>query len=512
MQSLSVFSMLCTSRAWSLVLLFTLCVISPYLVVVLLIASRIIHNIYFHPLRHYPGPRLWAATRLPWNLINQKGKLAWKIRDLHDKYGPVVRIAPDELSYTSSTAWKKIYGQRSPEFAKCLDGRGIAGPNIANPAVRNGGIVTADQEPHARLRKAVLPAFSERALRDQEETLQLYANKLMDQLRSSSEGGAPQDMAKWFSLTAFDIVSDLAFGQAAGCLDDASQPWLQVIGARAQGIVRYQFAIHYGLESWLEWLAPKAQKVAVKKHAELTAAKVKRRLQQTENKKDFMSYILENPQADLSNADLIRMASAFIVAGSGTAATALSGITYYLCSNPDKYLKLVQEIRSSFHDESEVTMASTAELRYLKAVIEEGLRIYPPSPSALPRFVPGVGEDIDGKWVPGGTAVGVHQFSAGHSATNWTRPNDFIPERWLDGNDAGDFCNDDKSASQPFSFGPRNCIGKSMAYAELRIVLTKLLWNFDIELMDESKGWTSKQKIYLIWQKVPLMVRCHSRS
>ncbi|KAF9870881.1 hypothetical protein CkaCkLH20_11553 [Colletotrichum karsti] len=471
-------------------------------------AGRAIYNVYFHPLSQYPGPRLWAISRLPWNLVNLKGSLAFRIQELHEKYGPVVRIAPDELSFTSSAAWKKIYGQRSPEFSKCFDGRGIAGPGATNPAVRNGGIVTADQEPHARLRKAVLPAFSERALREQEEILQLYASKLVEKLRSSSESGTPQDMVKWFSLTAFDVISDLAFGQAAGCLDDASQPWLQVIGTRAQGIVRYQFAIYYGLEKWLEWLAPKAQKLALKKHGELTAAKVKRRLQQTENKKDFMSYILENPQADLSNADLVRMASAFIVAGSGTAATALSGITYFLCKSPDKYAKLTEEIRGAFSTEEEITMTSTGELRYLKATIEEGLRIYPPSPSALPRFVPGAGEDIDGKWVPGGTAVGVHQLSASRSKHNWTNPNDFIPERWMD---ESSFDSDDRSASQPFSFGPRNCIGKSMAYAELRIVLAKLLWNFDLELVDSSEDWVRQQKIYLIWQKVPLMAKCRPR-
>ncbi|TDZ54052.1 Cytochrome P450 monooxygenase alt3 [Colletotrichum trifolii] len=380
----------------------------------------------------------------------------------------------------SSAAWKKIYGQRSPDFSKCFDGRGIAGPSVNNPAIRNKGIVTADTEPHARLRKAVLPAFSECALREQEEILQLYADKLVHQLRSSSKTGAPQDLVKWFSLAAFDIVSDLAFGQAAGCLDDASQPWLQVIGTRAKGI-----------------------KMALRKHGELAAAKVKRRLQQSESKKDFMSYILENPQADLTNADLVRMASAFIVAGSGTAATALSGIAHFLCSNADKYAKLVHEIWSAFTKEEDITMTSAGELRYLKAVIEETLRIYPPSPSALPWFVPGAGEEINGLWVPGGTAVGVHQLSAGHSPVNWKRADEFIPERWLDS--SLEYRADDRAASQPFSCGPRNCVGKSMAYAELRIVVTKLLWNFDLELVDRSEEWVNKQKIYLIWQKEPLM-------
>ncbi|KAJ0161034.1 hypothetical protein CTA2_6903 [Colletotrichum tanaceti] len=61
------------------------------------------------------------------------GRITWQIREFQDQYGPVVRIAPNELSYesyTTSTAWKKIYGQRKPEFPKALDGRGIAPPSI----------------------------------------------------------------------------------------------------------------------------------------------------------------------------------------------------------------------------------------------------------------------------------------------------------------------------------------------------------------------------------------------
>lgn len=55
-----------------------------------------------------------------------RGRASWKVRNLHVKYGPVVRIAPGELSYTTSSAWKKIYGQRNPEFSKAFDGRHIA--------------------------------------------------------------------------------------------------------------------------------------------------------------------------------------------------------------------------------------------------------------------------------------------------------------------------------------------------------------------------------------------------
>ncbi|KAK7545388.1 cytochrome P450 71A23 [Phyllosticta citricarpa] len=434
------------------------------------VVGSIFYNLFLHPLRKYPGPKLWAISRLPWNWVNLHGRLAWRLRELHQQYGPVVRIAPDELSYTTSGAWKKIYGQRSPEFSKALDGRGLAPPSI------NGikGIVTEDQDRHARLRRAIAPAFSERALRDQEGYLQAHTDNLMNQLKKRCYEG-PQDVVKWFSLTTFDVISDLAFGQPAGCLNNADQPWLQVIGTRAKSIVWFQLAIYYGFFNFMNWMAPKYTVQARQKHIELTSAKVQQRIEQKNPGKDFMSYILENKTENLSNLELVIMASSFIVAGSGTGASCLSATTNFLLRNPDKMQRLVDEVRSAFASDDEITMQSTSALKYLTACIDESMRLYPPAPSTLPRFVPPGGDEIDGRWVPAGTAVGVHQFSTGHMAWNFARASEFIPERWLDLPPGSEFANDDRAAIQPFSYGPRNCIGKNNVLTIVPAVLLALL-------------------------------------
>ncbi|KUL82184.1 hypothetical protein ZTR_09567 [Talaromyces verruculosus] len=465
-----------------------------------------IYSLFFHPLRSYPGPKLWALTRLAWVWASLRGEIAWTIRDYHEKYGPVIRIAPDELSYTTETAWKKIYGQRTPEFSKCLDGRGIVPPS--RMGVR--GIVTAHQEKHAQLRRAILPAFSERALREQEDYLQLYVHKLTKQLSKVSNAG-PQNMAKWYSLTTFDIVNDLAFGEASGCLDNADNPWQEVLGARAKSIVWLQFTVYYGLYHWIAWIAPKYMLAAREKHMQLCSAKIKRRLQLKEDRRDFMSYIMNNTTENLSNLELVIMASAFIVAGSRTSAAALSGMTFQLLRNRSAYSTLVNEIRTAFQKEEDITMLSTGKLRYLGAVIDEGLRLYPPSPASLPRFVPGKGEHIDGKWIPGGIAVGVHQLSAGYMEWNFYQAKSFIPERWLDLPPDSPFANDKRSSIQPFSYGPRNCIGQGMAYAEMRLILAHVLWKFDLELVDNSDDWFQTQKTYLVWDIPPLMVNLRER-
>lgn len=333
-------------------------------------------------------------------------------------------------------------------------------------AAKVSGIVTAPHEQHGRLRRAIQPAFSERALRGQEGYLQLYTGKLVEQLRRACKeqgGRAREDVARWYALLAFDVISSLAFGQAAGCLDNADQPWLQVIVQRAKSIVWYQAGLYYGFDRWMQYLVSKSTIEARKKHGELTAAKVTKRLARHNEKgedagQDFMSYMLNNDEGGekLGKMELVLMASSFIVAGSGTTSSALTGITYLLGRNPSAYRRLIQEIRTAFTTEEEITLDTTARLTYLRAVIDEGMRLYPPSPSTLPRFVPGKGEVIDGKWVPGGIAVGVHQLSSGRTEVNFKKAEQFVPERWLPGEE---WKGDQRGASMPFSYGARSCVG-----------------------------------------------------
>lgn len=151
-----------------------------------------------------------------------------------------------------------------------------------------------------------------------------------------------------------------------------------------------------------------------------------------------------------------------------------------------------------------------ADLTYLPAVINETLRFYTPVTTGLLRQVPpeSKGISIDGAFVPGGTTVSVHLWTSAHSALNWTRPYEFLPERWLH---PEDFPGDKRDASQPFSLGPRGCIGKNLSHIEMRLVVCHLLWEFDIELeggRDAAWRWElENMKTYLILDRPDLMVR-----
>lgn len=203
------------------------------------------------------------------------------------------------------------------------------------------------------------------------------------------------------------------------------------------------------------------------------------------------------------------------VAGSETTATFLVGATYLLLSNPTTYTKLVSEIRSVFPSYSSINYETTSHnlhnLPYLVGVIEEGLRMFPPAPGAFPREAPAEGAYLDDVYIPPGVEVYGCSRSLTRSPEYWHKPDSFIPERWLDPTPP-EHKNDVREASNPFSLGPRGCIGKNLAYMEMRLILCKVLYKYDLELDPGSEGWMEKQKMYALWEKKPMFVKFKERS
>lgn len=156
-----------------------------------------LRNAYFHPLSRHPGPKLWSTTRLFYSYYRITGQLVKKTFDFHKKYGSTVRIAPNEISYTTASAWKTVYGHRTREMPKDplagLSSGIIKGPD-GHPIP---WILQCDKPTHARLRRCMAPAFSERALREQEGCIMKHVDLLMDKLIIAHKRG-PVDMESWF--------------------------------------------------------------------------------------------------------------------------------------------------------------------------------------------------------------------------------------------------------------------------------------------------------------------------
>lgn len=271
-----------------------------------------------------------------------------------------------------------------------------------------------------------------------------------------------------------------------------------------------------GLEWLLTTFRPKHWQDTIYKHLEYSYEHVEARLKvPTGARKDFCSYMI-NPKSGAAPPprEIAAHCASFMMAGTITTATFLSGTLYYLLRNPEPLAKLRKELYDRFESVDDITCKSTMTCEYLKAVVDEGLRIYPPAGAAhLSRLSPPEGTYIAGYWVPGNTRVSVHPWSVVRDEANFHRPTEFIPERWVGAQNGTNAWGDKLEASTPFYMGPRVCLGKNLAQLEMRLLLAKMVYKFDFEFLNaDTLDWERDNKGYTIWGKPEMRVLFHERQ
>lgn len=369
--------------------------------------SVYIYNLFLHPLHRFPGPKFAAASCFPRVRHALNGELVQWIVQLHAQYGEVVRVTPNELSFSGADAWKDIYGHKRAGQPSLTKDPKFYGPPL-DSSDRATDIVNADDEGHARQRRLFANAFSDRALKMQEPLFLTYVNKLVEKLRSNIAQNAEEkiNMVNMYNFTTFDIMGDLTFGEPLDMLDDSGyHPWVAAIFAGFRfGTYLHSIRCYPALETALLKLVPQSIRDKHKMHSEFAHARVDRRLERKDARPDIWGLVLEKEgNGGLSKREMYANSNIFMIAGTETTATLLSGLTYYLLSNPEKLAKLTTEIRS-IQTEQEITIERLQGLRYLHACVEEGLRMYPPVNNGLPRIAPPGGVVVDGRQVPAGVS------------------------------------------------------------------------------------------------------------
>ena len=148
-------------------------------------------------------------------------------RRLHDKYGPVVRLSPEELTFNTAAAWNDIYGHRNGR--QDLEKHPIH-VGAVDPVPGVSTISMADHDNHARQRKALSHGFSKKALWEQEDIVQDFVTKLINNVHRFAEKREVFDIVKWFNFVTFDVIGDLSFGESFGCLERGDLHfWIQLI-------------------------------------------------------------------------------------------------------------------------------------------------------------------------------------------------------------------------------------------------------------------------------------------
>ncbi|PQE06866.1 cytochrome P450 protein [Rutstroemia sp. NJR-2017a BVV2] len=423
-----------------------------------------VYNIAFHPPSKFPGPLTRAAFAWPGLLGTCKGQYVSDVWDIHQKYGPVVRIAPDAVSFSTSGAWKgvnscflrmgknksrktiSVFQIKSTQFIFLV----YSFPRLIRITLAN--FVASNDVDHARIRRIVSYGFSASALRAQDGMITSHIQTLMREL--SARISTKTDIKKWFDILTFDIMSHLTFGESFSALPTGElDPFTVDLFGKFKMYNLIYLSREYGWINSLFKLMMKLPSVAEqqRRYFEGTRLKVEKRMQ-TDNpdEHDFMRYILHNNHENAMDlTEIIGTTTVLVNGGGQEMAVCLSTTLYFMLKNPG-WLKRSQ---------NELSADNGSSTTCIEAAINEAMRLHPPAAGNFQRRTGDSGIFVDGHFVPPNTSVGVNQYAAFHSPANFHDPERFAPERWL-ASPPNEFFNDNTAAFQPFSMGPRNCIGK----------------------------------------------------
>jgi len=177
----------------------------------------------------------------------------------------------------------------------------------------------------------------------------------------------------------------------------------------------------------------------------------------------------------------------------------MAATLFYLVRNPSALAQVTAEIRKEFTTVEDIHQGPQLNsCTYLRACIDEAMRLSPSVGGLLPREVLPGGITIDGEYIPSGMVVGTPHYTIHHHAAYYPDPFAYIPERWFTSERVNEH---DVAVAQsafcPFSIGPRGCIGKGLAYIEMAITLARVLFLYDLRraqgIVDPGEGKTGAE-------------------
>lgn len=472
----------------------------------------LVYNVWLHPLSKYPGPFLWRATRLRFLSSFVRGRLPHDIKKLHEQYGDIVRLAPDELSFIDPAAWRDIYPRNFLRPYEYKD---------QPPGKTASNLIACTEEEHARFRRILAPAFSERYTAAQEPFVRSHVDKLVSKLEeriedSSSRGSTDVDAVEWINYVAFDIIGDLVWGSSFGCLDGlTTHPWIQTVSQFKAATIVTSAKFYPWLYALLMAITPSSALNAVMEMWRVTEHKVRDRIATGSNRPDIIGQLLKaekDPALEsMSREEMEVNAMILVAAGSESVTTVLAGLLNYLLRSPDDLAAVTGEVRTAFRSADEIAGTRLKQLPILDATLNEGMRLCPTIPDSMRRDVPPGGAVVAGELLPAGTVVSVPPWATYRAGRNFVEPGRFLPARWLrlgSANAGGG----GGGAFNPFSLGPHNCPGQNLAWLELRLILARLLWEFDLSVPPgmDLPVWED-QGIWWFWEKQPAVVRLTRR-
>ncbi|KAJ7131447.1 cytochrome P450 oxidoreductase [Mycena epipterygia] len=465
------------------------------------ILTYVLYNMFFHPLAELPGPIEARTGLLSWKSRRAvKLDMGWKLLELHERYGKVVRIARNEASICDPTAIEKIYRFKSPlektHFYECL--RGLDGPT---------SISTVNNKKHAEIRRTESPAYAAKNIVAFEQHVDSCCNDLVAQLdRSINAGKGTVDLSQIIQLFAIDVVGELALGKsfgfcATGRDDHNVLPML---------VKFLEIACLGAFSTETPWDQPDDNSSCFSRNPPYLASCfqpiltgivkvcIDSRFQEYKdqdtdsNHHDMLEKFMQAQNPDGSDYDLSQIKAAarttLLYYNILKTHQTMRAMIRFVVGDPRIYQKLQEEIDDSVKKRNiafPLSYSDACKLPYFQACLKETLRLHPPVPWTLSRSVG-----------PGGATIADHFFSEGTEVSMspfvvHRRPEAygddaaiFRPERWTE----GDPEQHKRMEHNNFAFGsgPRVCMGKAIGMMEISKVMPLLFARYSIAFAPRS--------------------------
>ncbi|CEJ61933.1 hypothetical protein PMG11_10449 [Penicillium brasilianum] len=462
-----------------------------------------LYRLYFHPYAKYPGPFLAKLTN--WYAVYHTfiEDVHTDIWACHEKYGDIVRYGPNRIVFNTEPGLKAIYGHG----ANVHKSKGYEKVSLL-PGV-HASISTIDNGRHKLFRRLLNQGLSDTNIRLMDAKLRkvavLFARALGEEqdrhdntlrhLPLVDGWSIPKNMAHWCDYFTFDVMSELVFGTSYNLLGNSENHFV-IDGIIAQ-MQRFGFLLHFpGLEKMKlhHILFPQARRKATRFYAKSRKIMEERKARgDSDNGSDVFRALLtaNDPETgeSFSNQQLWVESNLLIIAGSDTSSTGMAALFFYLSQSPAAYARVTEEVRMAF-SESEVCQGpKLSSCVYLRACIQEALRLCPPVTGPLWREVleGGLFVPQHNIQIPAGCEVGTGIWSLNHSPKYYPRPHEFCPERWIPEEIGTEHVGLAKAAFASFSVGPRNCVGKGLAITEIMLGMATVIAQYDFRRAEPAK-------------------------
>ncbi|MCJ1465427.1 hypothetical protein MMC07_004045 [Pseudocyphellaria aurata] len=465
---------------------------SAFFFLAIYIAWKALYRLYFGPLAKIPGPKLAAVTgyyEAYYNVV-KGGQFLFKLQELHQKYGPIIRIGPNELHINDPDFYDQIYSNngrwdKDPQFVNQFDNTDSA-------------FGTVPHELHRLRRRAFQGFFSKQKIASLEPLIQSIIEKMCARLEEYRVAGKVLPIRHVYECLTCDVIMEYALAINDGNIDHpdfnpALHETIKMVGEMGHYMKQIPGVqkILPVIPPWLiVKLVPAMDSMVDLQVRCKTLAESIVKSERSDIPKDYPTvcheiyFADELPDSQKTVRRLQHEVETFVIAGTETSAHALACITFHVLDNPSVLRRLQEELNNFKRSSSGAArLREIEQLPYLTCVLLEGLRLSYGLATRLPRIAPDriiKYRDFD---IPPGTPVSMSSMLIHHNENIFPDPLKFDPQRWM-GEKKRQYL---ERYLVNFSKGTRNCAGINLAWAELYLTTYAVFSRFNLQLSGTTR-------------------------